>query len=96
MSDITTSVTREVTVGAATGLHARPAALLVKAAGALPVKVTIGRPDGPAVDCRSLLQVLALGVSHGETVVLTAGGEGAREAVGTLADLVARDHDAPS
>ena len=96
MSDTTTSVSREVTVGAATGLHARPAALLVKAAGAMPVKVTVGRPGGPAVDCRSMLQVLALGVAHGETVVLTAGGEAARTCVDLLAELVARDHDQAS
>ena len=91
--DALDTVVREVTVGAATGLHARPAALLVKAAGTLPVRVTLSRPGGSPVDCRSMLQVLALGVGHGETVVLTAVGDGARQAVDTLADLVAHDHD---
>lgn len=92
-SEVLVTATREVTVGAATGLHARPAALLVKAAGAQPVRVTLSRPGGSPVDCRSMLQVLALGVGHGETVVLTATGDGAHEAVDALADLVARDHD---
>lgn len=85
--------TREVRVGASTGLHARPAALLVKAAGALPVKVTLARPGQPGVDCRSMLAVLALGVGHGETVVLSADGDGAQDAVDALAALVERDHD---
>ena len=93
MSDTTLTVSREARVGASTGLHARPAALLVKAAGGLPVKVTIGRPGGPAVDCRSMLQVLALGVGHGETVVLSAEGEGAQTCVEELAGLVELDHD---
>lgn len=97
MSDTTaTTVSREVRVGAATGLHARPAALLVKAAGGLPVKVTLARQDGKQVDCRSMLAVLALGVGHGETVVLSAEGEGAAAAVDALAELVARDHDEPT
>lgn len=96
MSDTTTTASRTVTVGASTGLHARPAALLVKAAGALPVKVTIGRPGGPAVDCRSMLQVLALGVRHGETVVLSAEGDGAQTCVDMLAGLVELDHDGPA
>jgi phosphocarrier protein HPr len=91
--DALDTVVREVTVGAATGLHARPAALLVKAATVQPARVTLSRPGGTPVDCRSLLQVLALGVGHGETVVLTATGDGAREAVDALADLVVHDHD---
>lgn len=97
MSEVTPAtappVVREVRVGAATGLHARPAAILVKAAGTVPAKVTLGRPGQPGVDCRSMLAVLALGVGHGETVVLSAQGEGAQDAVDTLAVLVERDHD---
>ena len=93
MSGTTLTYTREARVGATTGLHARPAALLVKAAGAPPVKVTSGRPGGQAVDCRSMLQVLALGIKHGETVVLSAEGEGAQTSVDMLAGLVELDHD---
>jgi phosphocarrier protein HPr len=85
---------RTVVVGARTGLHARPAALFVQAATRLPVKVTVAREGSPPVDARSLLSVLSLGAKHGDTVVLSAGGEGAEAAVEELAQLVASDLDA--
>ena len=85
---------RTVVIGSRTGLHARPAALFVQAATRQPVKVTVGRDGQPPVDARSLLSVLALGARHGESVVLSAEGEGADAAVEELAGLVARDLDA--
>ncbi|SOD60719.1 phosphocarrier protein [Streptomyces zhaozhouensis] len=80
---------RTVAIGAAGGLHARPAALLVQAAANQPVPVTLAREGGDPVDARSLLSVLALGAGHGERVVLAAEGEGAEAAVEALAALVA-------
>lgn len=85
---------RTVVVGARTGLHARPAALFVQAATRLPVKVTVARDGRPPVDSRSLLSVLALGARHGDSVVLSAEGDGAETAVEELAQLVASDLDA--
>lgn len=83
-----------VVIGSRTGLHARPASLLVQAAARQPVKVTLARNGQPPVDARSLLSVLALGARHGDSVVLSAEGEGAETAVAELAALVARDLDA--
>ncbi|GAA3875015.1 HPr family phosphocarrier protein [Streptomyces sedi] len=80
---------RTVAIGAASGLHARPAALLVQAASRQPVPVTLAREGGEPVDARSLLSVLALGAAHGERVVLAAEGDGAEAAVEELAALVA-------
>lgn len=85
---------RLVKVGSRVGLHARPASLFVQAAAAQPAVVTIGRPDGDAVDARSILGVLGLGAAHGDEVVLRAEGEGADVAVAALAELVASDLDA--
>jgi phosphocarrier protein HPr len=84
---------RTVVVGARAGLHARPAALFVQAATRLPVKVTVARDGRPPVDARSLLSVLALGAGHGDSVVLSADGDGAEAAVDELALLVASDLD---
>jgi phosphocarrier protein HPr len=56
------------------GLHARPAAVFVKAvldSGAL---VRVGRSQGEPVDARSIISVLALDIQPGETVVLTGAG----------------------
>lgn len=85
---------RTVTVGSSVGLHARPAALFVQAASKQPVKVTIGRPGGEAVDARGILGVLGLGVKGGEQVVLAADGDGADAALDELVALVETDLDA--
>jgi phosphocarrier protein len=87
---------REVTVGSRIGLHARPAALFVKAAAAQPVKITIRKGDGAPVDARSILRVLALGAKNGDTVLLEAEGDGAAEALEAVALVVAEDHDDPA
>ncbi|MER7807397.1 HPr family phosphocarrier protein [Streptomyces sp. NPDC002917] len=85
---------RTVAVGSRSGLHARPASLLVQAATRQPVKVTISRDGRSAVDARSLLSVLALAAQYGDSVVLAAEGDGAEAAVEELATLLARDLDA--
>lgn len=86
---------RSVAVGSSSGLHARPASLFVQAAARQPVRVTVARQGGDAVDARSLLSVLALGARHGDTVVLSAEGPQAEDALEELATLVAHDFDAP-
>ena len=88
---------RTVTVASTSGLHARPAALFVKAAAAQPVPVKLRVGDGPAADARSILAVLALRVEHGTTVTLSASadaGPAADDALDALAELLSRDLDA--
>jgi phosphotransferase system HPr (HPr) family protein len=88
---------RTVTVASSSGLHARPAALFVKAAAAQPVPVKLRIGDGPAADARSILAVLALRVEHGTAVTLSASADdetAANAAVDALADLLSRDLDA--
>lgn len=92
-------IERTVTVASRSGLHARPAALFVKAAAAQPVRVRLRVGDGPAADTRSILAVLALRVDHGATVTLSADDAGTddgvvNQALDTLADLLIRDLDA--
>jgi phosphocarrier protein HPr len=85
---------RTVAIGSDSGLHARPAALFVKAAAAQPVPVTIRVGDGKAVPARSMLSVLALGATKGTEVTLEADGDGAAAAVDELAAMLARNLDA--
>jgi phosphocarrier protein len=85
---------RTVVVRSASGLHARPAALFVKAAGQLGVPVRLRAENGRTAEARSILAVLALRVHSGEQVTLLAEGEGARAAVDTLAGLLESDLDA--
>jgi phosphocarrier protein len=83
--------TRTVTIASKVGLHARPAALFVQAATATGLPVTIGRDGDEPVDARSILGVMTLGAKHGETVVLSAEGEGADAALDGLVDLLSQD-----
>lgn len=85
---------RSVTVGSPSGLHARPAKLLVEAAARQPVRVRIGVAGRPPVPADSMLSVLSLGAGYGTEVTLHAEGEGADGALDYLADLVSRDLDA--
>ncbi|MDT0269629.1 HPr family phosphocarrier protein [Streptomyces sp. DSM 44915] len=87
---------RTAVVASAAGLHARPATLFVEAARNQPVKVTIAHGDRPAVDAASILAVLSLGVGQGDAVTLQAEGEGADEALATLAAILETDADNPS
>jgi phosphocarrier protein HPr len=83
-----------VKIGSPVGLHARPARLLVEAAGKQASKVKIGRSEDKLVDAGSILAVMSLGVSGGEEVVLTAEGEGAEASIAAIAELLAQDLDA--
>ena len=80
---------RRVAVAAPEGLHARPAALFVRAAVDTGVAVTVGRPDGPSVNARSILAVLSLDVRHGDEVILRADGPDADATLDRLAALLA-------
>jgi phosphocarrier protein HPr len=85
---------REVTVGSTVGLHARPAALFVQAAAQAPVPVFIAKHGGAPVDARSILSVIGLDARGGDTIVLSAEGDGADAVLNDLAAIVAANHDA--
>lgn len=81
---------RLVAVANADGLHARPAALFVKAVADAGIAISIGKPGVEnRADARSILAVLALDVRHGDEVVLSADGDGADAALDRLAALLA-------
>jgi phosphocarrier protein len=83
-----------VAVGSKVGLHARPATILVKAAGAAGLAVTIGRPGEKAVNAASLLAVLALGVKNGDSIEVTvADGDNADAVLASIVEIIATDHD---
>jgi phosphocarrier protein HPr len=79
---------RHVTVGWPEGLHARPAAIFVRAAGAVGVPVTIAKGGGTPVNAASMLALLGLGAEAGDEVVLASDAPGADAALDRLAKLV--------
>ena len=81
-------------VGSRVGLHARPAALIAKAVGALDATVTLARDGRAAVSAASPLMIVSLGAACGDEVTIAAEGPQAEEALATVRDLVERDLDA--
>jgi phosphocarrier protein HPr len=82
---------RTVTVASRVGLHARPAAVFVKAATAAALPVTIAKAGKEPVSARSILAVLGLDVRGGEQVVLEAEGNGAEATLDQLENLLSSD-----
>jgi phosphocarrier protein len=87
---------RTVTIASRVGLHARPAAIFVKAASEQPVRVAIVKVGSGAepVDASSILGIMTLGAEYGDQVTLTADGSGADAALDSLAALLETDLDA--
>lgn len=83
--------TRSVVVASRIGLHARPASLFAQAAAQAGILVTITSSPGKTVNAASILGVLSLGIGHGETVTISAEGDGADDAINSLSELLASD-----
>lgn len=84
------SVERKVVVGSKSGLHARPASILVKEAARFQSQVELVTAD-KAVSLKSLISVLALGLKQGAEVTVRAMGPDADEAAAAVAGLLAQD-----
>ena len=84
---------KTVIVGSSIGLHARPATLFVQAVNATGRPVMVSRADQKPVDARSMLAVMAMGATHGETVTLTCAEEGSEEALDSLVELLGKELD---
>ena len=62
------------TVQDATGIHARPAGLLVKAAKVLDSTVALENAAGKSAVATKLMAVMGLGIKQGDTVTVTVEG----------------------
>ncbi len=73
------------------GLHARPAAVFVKTANRFKSTITIQNlaTHSQAVNAKSVLLVLTLGVEKDHTIVVTADGPDEAQAVAALQEAVA-------
>ncbi|HSA57143.1 MAG TPA: HPr family phosphocarrier protein [Gemmatimonadaceae bacterium] len=79
---------REVRIANRNGLHARPAAEIVKAAARFRSEITIRRDD-MEVNGKSIMGVMMLAAEYGATLQLKANGPDAEEALEVLATLIA-------
>lgn len=93
--------TRKATVASSVGLHARPAAVFVRAVNQTGLPVTLAKDGGAAVDGRSLLEVMSADFQHGMEIEIGVQNCDADErdiqvAVDHLAELLHTDLSDPS
>ncbi|WP_299642224.1 HPr family phosphocarrier protein [Devosia sp.] len=77
-----------------TGLHARPSVKLTKLAKGFVARIELAVVEqGPWVDAKSIVKVMATRAPQGSTLFIRAEGDDAEAAVAALVDLVRRDFD---
>ena len=81
-------VQRSVQIVNEAGIHARPAAEIVKTAARFKSDITIVK-DGLDVNAKSIMGVMMLAAECGSTVLLTAEGEDEQDSVDAIADVIA-------
>ena len=78
----------------AVGLHARPSVKLTKLAKTFGARIAISAgPDGPWIDAKSIVKVMAAKVPQGSHIHFQAEGSDASAAVAALIGLVKRDFE---
>ncbi|HFD0049047.1 TPA: HPr family phosphocarrier protein [Escherichia coli] len=77
---------KTVEVRNSTGLHARPAACLAKAAKKYSCKVTL-HYEGNDINVTSMMNIMRAGIKGGKTVEIRCDGDDENEAIQTLTDL---------
>ena len=73
-------VKHEFNITADTGIHARPATMLVQTAGKYSSDITL-EYNGKSVNLKSIMGVMSLGVGQSANVTITADGEDEEEAM---------------
>ena len=80
-------ITRTIEITTNRGLHARASAKIVTLASTLPATVEVEK-DGARVVGTSIMGLMMLGAAIGDSVTISASGDGAEAAVAALAELV--------
>src|SRR5699024_11587307 len=86
---------KEFHVIAETGIHARPATLLVQAASKFNSDVTL-EYNGKSVNLKSIMGVMSLGVGQNADVVMSADGADEAEAIAAIEETMKKEGDRKS
>lgn len=78
---------RDFHIIAETGIHARPATLLVQAASKFGSDVNL-EYNGKSVNLKSIMGVMSLGVGQNADVTITAEGDDEKDALDAIADTM--------
>jgi phosphocarrier protein HPr len=91
---MSTTAAAQVKITHEVGLHARPSVKFTKLAKTFPADVEMAlEADGPWVDAKSIVKVMATKAPKGTVLHLRARGDGADSAVKALVELIERDFD---
>lgn len=81
------AASRTVQIGNRRGLHARASAKFVTLASSQPVELVVEK-DGSKVTATSIMGLMMLGAAMGDSITISAEGDGAEGAVEALVQLV--------
>jgi len=81
---------KEFHIIAETGIHARPATMLVQAASKFASDINI-EFNGKSVNLKSIMGVMSLGVGQGSDVTISADGDDAADAVAAIAETMTKE-----
>lgn len=81
---------RDFHIIAETGIHARPATLLVQAASKFSSDVNL-EFNGKSVNLKSIMGVMSLGVGQNADVTITAEGDDEKDALDAIADTMKKE-----
>lgn len=81
---------REYTVVAETGIHARPATILVQTASKFTSDINLAY-NGKSVNLKSIMGVMSLGVGQNADVTITAEGDDEKDAIAAIDDTMHKE-----
>ncbi|AXY25148.1 phosphocarrier protein HPr [Suicoccus acidiformans] len=81
---------KEFNIIAETGIHARPATLLVQTASKFNSDLNL-EYNGKSVNLKSIMGVMSLGVGQGADVTITAEGEDEKEAIEAVSETMQKE-----
>ncbi|WP_316568336.1 phosphocarrier protein HPr [Neobacillus sp. YIM B06451] len=81
---------KQFTVTADTGIHARPATLLVQTASRFDSEINL-EYKGKKVNLKSIMGVMSLGIGQGSAISISAEGGDAEEALRTLEETLKKE-----
>ena len=81
---------KEFHIIAETGIHARPATLLVQAASKFGSDINL-EYNGKSVNLKSIMGVMSLGAGQGADVTISAEGDDEKEAIAAVAETMSKE-----
>ena len=81
---------KEFHIIAETGIHARPATLLVQAASKFGSDINL-EYNGKSVNLKSIMGVMSLGVGQGADVTISAEGDDEKEAIAAVTETMSKE-----